>query len=258
MDYDYWIRIDRAGGCIQHVEEFLACSRLYAATKTLSCRTKIFDEIIRVCMKNAGFASLNYFLGLWHHLCHEDGSRFFGCFRDLPLFPQFMARLHHGWCNGLSPAATLGGMAKALKVRAKERFGPFVRLTHPVRRFLTAGSVRRLLASASGPKVVGYWGDNWMGATCKIRLQDSLVGERIHLTGSAPQDTELTVSCKGSTLGVFQLQANVLQNVTFDVTPDQGREVTLEFSKHIVDAAGRRVAFLLQGTNLFAEADLLA
>src|ERR1043165_7804200 len=30
LDYDYWMRIDRAGGKLVHVPEFLACSRLYA------------------------------------------------------------------------------------------------------------------------------------------------------------------------------------------------------------------------------------
>ena len=38
----------------------------------------------------------------------------------------------------------------------------------------------------------------------------------------------------------------------------EGREVMLKFSRHTVDAAGRKLSFLLQGTNLFSEQDLAA
>src|SRR5439155_18908060 len=38
MDYEYWMRLDRAGGVLRRVPDFLACSRVHSETKTQSAR----------------------------------------------------------------------------------------------------------------------------------------------------------------------------------------------------------------------------
>jgi len=72
MDYDYWLRIDRAGGLIRYVPVFLANSRLYPETKTLSARRKIHAEIFAVCERHGGYVGRNHVRSYWHHRFHEQ------------------------------------------------------------------------------------------------------------------------------------------------------------------------------------------
>ena len=67
MDYDYWLRMDRAGGRILHIPDILAASRRYEETKTLSQREEIFSEIFKICKTHGNYVSRNYFDGLWHY-----------------------------------------------------------------------------------------------------------------------------------------------------------------------------------------------
>lgn len=78
MDYDYWLRIDRIGGNIQHMPDLLAASRLYPETKTLSSRREIYREIFKICLKHGGYVDRNFFFGLWHHLTHENETGWLG------------------------------------------------------------------------------------------------------------------------------------------------------------------------------------
>ena len=97
MDFDYWLRVDRAGGRIEHLPQWLACSRLYPETKTLSARRQIYREIFQVCQRHGGYVHLNYFYGLWHHLCEESDSPLFRRLKGRPGWQQRLARLHHKW-----------------------------------------------------------------------------------------------------------------------------------------------------------------
>ena len=259
MDYDYWMRIDRAGGCIEHIHDYLACSRMHAATKTLTQQTEVFDEIIRVSMRNAGFASLVYYQGFWHYRCYHK-SRWRWLWRRVPCLPQVLGRLHHRWDNRAtySNRAFLRDAAKALKKRFGNRLGPILTLTKPITQFLTRQRARRLLTVAKPRVVDGVWSDNWVGATCVVRLKDSPVGEHLQLTGIANEPMELTVAVQDKPIGVFPLRGQQLEDIQFQVEPGSRRQLKLSFSKHMVDAAGRRLSFRLQGTNLFSEQDLAA
>jgi glycosyltransferase involved in cell wall biosynthesis len=257
MDYDYWMRIDRAGGIIEYLPEHLACTRSYAATKTLSQRTKVYDETIRVCMKNAGFASLVYYQGLWHYLCYEK-SHWRWLLRRIPGVPQLLSRLHHRWANRAtySNRDFLRDTTKAMRKRFGKRLKPLVTLARPLTRFLTPKRAQQLLAPARPPAVHGYWGDNWLSETLSVRLKDGPAGEHVQLAGIATEPMELTVAVKDKTVGVFPLRGGASEEVCFHVEPGDGREVVLKFTKHMVDGAGRKLSFLLQGTNLFSEQDL--
>lgn len=45
MDYEYWLRLGKAGARFAYLEEKLAGSRLYAETKTLGAKVKVHKEI---------------------------------------------------------------------------------------------------------------------------------------------------------------------------------------------------------------------
>lgn len=59
MDYDLWIRLSREAEAT-YVEEYLACSRLHAETKSHRELTAMFAEIVRVTARHYGVASRNW------------------------------------------------------------------------------------------------------------------------------------------------------------------------------------------------------
>ena len=67
MDYDYWLRIARAGGTFHYTDDVLAASRCYPATKTVSGRIPMYLESIDVCHRHAGRVTTGPFRGLWMH-----------------------------------------------------------------------------------------------------------------------------------------------------------------------------------------------
>ena len=100
------------------------------------------------------------------------------------------------------------------------------------------------------------WTDNWIGATCRVRLPDNPVGDHIHLSGVATEAMELTVAVNDTPIEVFPLLGQRVEEIAFQVEPGSGRTVTLHFSKHMVDSVGRRLSFRVHGSNLFREQDL--
>jgi glycosyltransferase involved in cell wall biosynthesis len=77
MDYDYWIRIDRAFGRIRHAPVILANSRLYSTTKTLAHRREIYNEIFAICTRHVGYVSRSYVEGYYHHRLDEGPELLF-------------------------------------------------------------------------------------------------------------------------------------------------------------------------------------
>jgi glycosyltransferase involved in cell wall biosynthesis len=94
MDYEYWMRIDRAGGVLTHVPDFLACSRLYPETKTLSARMQVYHEILEVSRRHAPDASFSQYYAYWHHRCHERSDGWPRWLRWLPECHWWLAYAH--------------------------------------------------------------------------------------------------------------------------------------------------------------------
>jgi glycosyltransferase involved in cell wall biosynthesis len=99
MDYEYWIRVDRANGRIVHIPEHLAWSRIHAGTKTETARRQFSKEIFEVCRREGGYVDFNYFRGYWYHLCHERERGLPRRLRFLPDFERRMAYAHHKLWN---------------------------------------------------------------------------------------------------------------------------------------------------------------
>lgn len=55
LDYDYWLRIGKAGGRVEQIDEYLACSRDYPETKTRNLRGDVFLENFRLSLKRLGY-----------------------------------------------------------------------------------------------------------------------------------------------------------------------------------------------------------
>jgi glycosyltransferase involved in cell wall biosynthesis len=94
MDYDYWMRIDRAGGLFGHVPAFLAASRAHAQTKTQSARLAVYREILEVSRRHAGDASFSQYYAYWHHRCHERTTGWPRLLRWIPECHWWLANAH--------------------------------------------------------------------------------------------------------------------------------------------------------------------
>ncbi len=251
MDYDYWLRIDRAGGRIEHVHDVLACSRLYPETKTLSGRYKIYQEIFEVCRRHAGYVDIGFFHGFWHHLCRERDRGLPRRLCWLPRFQPGMAYLHHKWWNRhrYSASKVLAGVGRRLRRLVSPPLGPFTSI-------LTRLQRQGPLSMDRGRWVSGFWPDNWIGPTLQVVLKDMTPGRLLHVAGMANQDMTLTVLAGDRIVANYPLRGERYEKVCFPLAPEFGNRLCLKFSRTFTDAAQRRLSFLLQDTNLFSEQDL--
>ncbi len=217
MDYDYWLRIDRAGGRIEHSDELLACTRMHPSTKTAAMpRERFFDEIWRTCLRHGGYVSANYVSG-WVTLCLE---------RKLPL----LRHLHK---------LTVGTTYYWHNVR-RRRKGPS---------FMTRAAsalVRKMSRLVHRPPP-GARPDNWLPPECEL---DAVNG--LSLLGEAPVAMKLAVWQGKRHLTTIELPAQT--PVAVDV-PEAAGPVTLRFSDHVPSLLdGQPVAFRLYGANLERDA----
>ncbi len=229
LDYEYWLRIDRAGGGVGHVHEVLARARMYAETKTLSAPLRMYREIIDVCRRVGGHADMTPFVGLWwFRLCEGRGDLPLG---RLPPHAHLLAWLHHKWANPLRhslPAAWAD-----------------------VKRLLRGRLLRR---PPQRSRAVGYAADNWLEPYCLVQRARPRPGERLYLAGVPARDTSLDVLVRGHPPVRRSLRGGSYQRVTLDV-PGEAHHIFLRFSDFAVTPNRRQLAFRLHDTNLFSEQD---
>ncbi|MEM1239927.1 MAG: glycosyltransferase [Cyanobacteria bacterium P01_H01_bin.26] len=259
MDYEYWLRAACSGAGIHDIPTFLANSRLYPETKTLSAREAIYKEIFQVCLALGGYVSLNYVTGLWHYLCVERDTGWPARLAWIPKFQRTAAYFHHKWLNRkrYNPAFIrmvwqLRGKPKVLRILERYRLLTPIKklrkLSSPVTKPASASSVKRV-------KGIGY--DNWMERVCEINLSKPYRQGRLHIAGITPIDMNLKISSNDSDLGIFKLRSNRYEIIEFDLEFDKPQCIRFYFSNSFVSKAGRKVSFLLQDTNLFLEQDLI-
>jgi glycosyltransferase involved in cell wall biosynthesis len=250
MDFDYWLRVDRAGGRIEHVRDILAYSREYAETKTLSARRQIYREIFDVCGRHAGYVDANYFYGLWHHLCEECDWGLPRWLVARPGLHRTLAYWHHKWWHrhqyGLRGALAAAG--RYFRHQLRRAAQPLRPVAGPLRQFyLDAVKARR--APAFGP-------DNWLGPVCTVPLRPA-PGHVWHLAGTPFADMALTIKAAGRLVGRYRLRGGESVCIAFTVPAAAGTALTLAFSA-CRPGHGRRVSFLVEDTNLLCEGDMAA
>jgi hypothetical protein len=231
---------------IRFLPERLACSRRYPETKTLSARAAIHVEIFKVCKANTGEVHQNFFNGYWHHLFHERDALLSRLLRRVPDLEWRIAWLHHKWYirDRITRRDVVKFLYEWVKVRVVAAGRLFARPFRALRQ-----------ASSSGSSVAGFMTDNWLGPVLSIPPRRRAPGHRLHVGGITPLDNVATVWAGDARIGTFPLAANQYHEISFpaDAVGDQG--ITVRFSKHFDDAAKRRLSFLLQDTNIFAEHD---
>jgi glycosyltransferase involved in cell wall biosynthesis len=248
MDYDYWMRIDRAGGRIIHLREPLGASRCYAETKTARAREMVYDEIFRVSKRHGGYVSIGWCLNQWHYLlCERDRWRLGHLLHRAGLC-ILAGRLHH-----FRSTRDPHDMMQYLRRVEQRLTAGKVSLLEP----LWAASKRaRFYVRQMGDRkrsVCGLWSDNWMEPECTVRLAPDKMGGTQRLAGVSPVENSLSISAGDELLGVYPCPANRRVEISFIVPEAQSSRLILMFSNHVRDLDRRRLSFLLDSTDLFDE-----
>jgi glycosyltransferase involved in cell wall biosynthesis len=75
MDYEYWLRLAQRGVNVAHLPEYLAGSRLHAATKTLGSRVKVHREINNMFRQCVGHVPERWLYNYAHTVLDERLAR---------------------------------------------------------------------------------------------------------------------------------------------------------------------------------------
>ena len=246
MDYDYWLRMDRAGGRILHIPDILAASRRYEGTKTLAQRGEIFKEIFRICKTHGNYVSRNYFDGLWHYRLIEKEGILAKTLRPVRRYYRKMGFFHYILFNKDYYRF------RNLPMIFGPRLAPALRRRSPVLYHLLYEFGRDLYRQKAIVK--GVYEDNWISPKCSIRLNSSK--RKYHLAGVPNQDMIMRVFVNGESGEVYQLTSNKYEQFEFEVAGENGTRLDLRFTRFFPDPQKRKLSFLIYDTDLFMPYDL--
>jgi len=117
MDYEYWMRVVKACG-VGYLPDYLANTRFYAGTKTMSGRLEVCTEAIEVLRKHYGYVPGTWLFALAHYRVEKIfGKRRKGLVFNLSWAVFFIIKFVR--VNGRFPFAEL----KGLGARGGERAG---------------------------------------------------------------------------------------------------------------------------------------
>jgi hypothetical protein len=101
--------------------------------------------------------------------------------------------------------------------------------------------------------VSGVYRDNWLAPRVTMRRHHSAKGPLV-LMGEAARDCTIRVKSGKRLILQQAITGNQLVRIEFS-DAGKGKPVTLEFDRHI-EMSGRKLAFLVQHTNCFSEAEI--
>ena len=251
LDYDYWLRIAKAGGNIQFLPIKLAHSRLYAETKTLSGRAKIFNETFKICRRHLGYVHRQHYQGFLYHHINERQTPISLLLR---LLTSVYFRSRQIW--RLRGRYSIAEWVPFILIKASSRVD---RLGIPAgfasaalwRQLATTGRLRRPVAS-----VYGFQPDNWLEQKVMVTPKIRASGQILHLVGIAPIDQIMSIKAGGREIYRYAFKKDHCGMASFPAD-EFGKEcIDIEFSGFVRDVENRRLAFLLQDTNIFSEEDV--
>jgi glycosyltransferase involved in cell wall biosynthesis len=240
MDYDYWLRADRAGGVLEHVPDVLAHTRIHRQTKTSgggdpgAFGAKFARELFAVSIRHAGYVSSRY-VHLWLYSVAFPRRPWLLRYEDL-VVRVVQTWYHNRYRMGRKP------WRAAASVLANER-----RHVVPLIRWQLSALDPRSWKGEQ-PKSVKFGPDLWLGP----ELEVPHAGGPVRLAGVPARDGTLRVLQGERELAAVPLRADEPAEVFLDAPPGTLR-LTFSDSEQLPD--GRRVAFKLHGTTLFTERD---
>lgn len=115
MDYEYWLRLGKAGVCFGYLEEKLAGSRLYADNKTLGARVAVHSEINDVFKRLFGNVPDRWLFNYAHTVAESklDRKRLPRCFVAKLLASSVRAAWHWNGYISKSMTSSLAQWAKS-------------------------------------------------------------------------------------------------------------------------------------------------
>ena len=241
MDYDYWLRIAKAGGRIMDAAGVWSATRMHSSAKTCAgSRDRIFAEIWQVCTRHGGYVSYTV-IDSWLR------SSFFPRYRVPFCLRPVLARLlfvHSKYLARKSPKPSMPAHMLGVAIHYAGRIA---------RRFPGMNLVRALLPR--DPKNGGNRPDNWLVPRCRFYPKRRGPAEAIRLIGQAAAPMRLVVRQGRQTIADFDLPAKSISSLTLPVS-ESSEPVHLDFSEEVAGLIDRQpVSFRVLGTNLYREAD---
>jgi glycosyltransferase involved in cell wall biosynthesis len=241
MDYEYWLRADRAGARIEHIPDVLAHTRIHRQTKTSGggqptrFHERFYRELFAASLRHAGYVGAPY-VHAWLQAAVFNAHPWALRYEDL------ITRVVQAWYHNRYRCGLGRRRAAVAILKAERKF-----LAPYLRRQVAALNPRTW--SRPAPTRLRLAPDLWLGPELVL----SHAGGPVHLAGIPACDSVLRVSRGGAELAVLELRANEPAELCVEV-PGPG-PLRLAFSAAEPLPDGRRVSFKLHGTTLFTESD---
>lgn len=242
MDYDYWLRIATAGGKVKYYPKTIACSRLYAETKTKSNRHIIYQENFKICKKHGGYIHLSHCQGYIDYLVKEQQH---------PLWRR-LAPTDHKICQWSRRFCTIKNVGLFAAIPTYFKFRLFLLHDHPeiADKWLNKWFIWRL--SRNFLRLCGVYADGWLADRVRY-FQQSTYDElqEIWFSGVAVRDMDVRIYLNGKLSHQQKLFKDQSVKITLALQNNRKKDLLIQFSDYTVDRVWRRLSFKLHGSNLF-------
>jgi glycosyltransferase involved in cell wall biosynthesis len=242
MDYEYWLRADRAGCVLEHVPDVLAHTRIHRQAKSGGSGSaeahhrRYYRELFDVSFRHAGYVSSRYVFN-WLYTAVFNARPWTRRYEDL-ITRVVQQWFHTRYRCGLSRYATI-----RLILETEQWFvWPYLR------RRLAPLKPRNWFRAAPAVRVE-LEPDLWLGP----ELTFPHAGGPVRLTGVPACNGVLRVYHGTDEIASRTLRADEPTDVCVDVPGPGPVRITFSDSEPLPD--GRRAAFKLHGTTLFGEKD---